>query len=213
MTTTNTTTDNQNTKPCVDLVRNVVLTKLEKWAQIDPVGDVVGSTRIIPCKTPISKIYLQNADGLCGIKDNKEDKLLSLLDVCDRLRQRNQELGLIIDLSNHDLIYEVPQGVSYAKISCVSKVLPPKETVRRFCQIVMSFVEQHPDKYVAVHCSYGFNRTGVMVASYMVEECGLSVAEAVQAFGVARPPGIKHQWMIDELHKIYDKNTHIEMHG
>lgn len=77
--------------PCIDIVRNVVLTKLEKWAQIDPCGDVVGCTRIIPCKTPISRMYLQNANGLCGVLDDNDkdetDRQLSLVELCERLRK------------------------------------------------------------------------------------------------------------------------------
>lgn len=111
---------------------------------------------------------------------------------------------MIVDLSNHDRIYEVPSHVRYVKIECVSKVLPPLDTVQKFCHVVRSFEREHPDKFVAVHCSYGFNRTGVIVASYMIEEYNLSVAKAVDVFRQARDPGIKHQWMIDALHKRYE---------
>lgn len=53
-------------------------------------------------------------------------------------------------------------------------------------------------------CSaYGFNRTGFVVCSYLCQACGLSVEQALESFAAARPPGVKHEKFIRELHARY----------
>lgn len=54
-----------------------------------------------------------------------------------------------------------------------------------------------------VGCRYGFNRTGFVVCSYLCEACGYSVEEAVAAFAVSRPPGIRHEHFRAELYARY----------
>jgi protein-tyrosine phosphatase len=56
-----------------------------------------------------------------------------------------------------------------------------------------------PDKYVGIHCSYGFNRTGFVVCCYLIEELGLTPEAALKAFAKSRPPGVKHQDFVEEL--------------
>lgn len=49
----------------------------------------------------------------------------------------------------------------------------------------------------------GFNRTGFVVCAYLIQCCGLSVAEAMDSFAAARPPGVKHEKFINELYARY----------
>jgi hypothetical protein len=49
----------------------------------------------------------------------------------------------------------------------------------------------------------GFNRTGFVVCSYLIEHCGLSVEQALASFARSRPPGVKHERFRDELHARY----------
>jgi hypothetical protein len=51
--------------------------------------------------------------------------------------------------------------------------------------------------------SAGFNRTGFVVCSYLVEHCGLTVQQALDAFAGSRPPGVKHEKFRDELRRRY----------
>lgn len=71
--------------------------------------------------------------------------------------------------------------------------------------IANQFWAAHPQLYIGVHCAYGFNRTGFVLASYMVLWRGLSVDQAMAAFAAARPPGIRHEKFQQELHKRYDE--------
>ena len=52
----------------------------------------------------------------------------------------------------------------------------------------------------------GFNRTGFVVCSYLVQALGMSVDEALAAFEDARPPGVKHERFVKELHRRFDNH-------
>ncbi len=41
------------------------------------------------------------------------------------------------------------------------------------------------------------------MCSYLVEHCGLSVQQALDAFAASRPPGVKHEKFRDELRRRY----------
>jgi len=103
-------------------------------------------------------------------------------------------IGLILDLSNHDCLYagDIPPGVQYLLVQLVAKELPPLEFVREVGQAASNYWAAHDD-YIAIHCAYGFNRTGFVVCSYLIEYCGLSVEEALNSFASSRPPGVKHE--------------------
>eukprot|EP00198_Chlamydomonas_reinhardtii_P011494 XP_001700831.1 predicted protein [Chlamydomonas reinhardtii] len=87
-----------------------------------------------------------------------------------------RKIGLILDLSNHDCLYtdDVPPDVQYIHIQLVAKELPPPDFVAEVVAAANAFWEQHPDLYIAVHCAYGFNRTGFVVCCYLIECCGLT---------------------------------------
>ena len=45
-----------------------------------------------------------------------------------------------------------------------------------------------------------------MVCSYLVQALGMSVNEALAAFEQARPPGVKHERFVKELHRRFDNH-------
>ncbi|GFH23819.1 tyr_phosphatase_2 domain-containing protein, partial [Haematococcus lacustris] len=94
---------------------------------------------------------------------------------------------------------DIPEGVAYAHIHLVAKELPPPSFVDEVCRTAQHFWAQHPEDFIAVHCAYGFNRTGFVMACYLVQVCGLSVDEALDAFKASRPPGVKHDTFRQEL--------------
>ena len=55
------------------------------------------------------------------------------------------------------------------------------------------------NKYVLVHCTHGFNRTGYMIVNYLIRIQGMTVNKAVEPFGGARLPGIYKPDYIDAL--------------
>lgn len=56
-------------------------------------------------------------------------------------------------------------------------------------------------------CRLGFNRTGFIMASYLVQQYGLSVDAALAAFREARPPGVRHAHFMAELRRRYELHT------
>lgn len=98
------------------------------------------------------------------------------------------------------------QHIQYYKCATVSKVVPDASAIRRFIQLIEDILSNTNDSnpLVAVHCHYGFNRTGFLICCYLVERLGWTVAEAVEGFKVAKRPGIKHQHFIDALYVRYE---------
>jgi len=121
------------------------------------------------------------------------------------LVKRFPPLGLIIDLSKDEPPYltEDPNIPNYTKLANTSKVVPPQEEVRDFISVASKFHESASDKEIFVHCHYGYNRTGFMICSYLIEKLGVPVSESIRRFETARPPGIKHQHFKDELYLRY----------
>lgn len=97
--------------------------------------------------------------------------------------------------------------IRYVKMSTVSKEVPDQTAIRRFIQLIQEILNENTtisDPLIAVHCHYGFNRTGFLICCYLIEVLGWSVKEAVDGFKAAKPPGIKHPHFIDALYVRYE---------
>jgi mRNA-capping enzyme len=82
---------------------------------------------------------------------------------------------------------------------------PSKEQTKSFIEIVEEFTSNNPLEIIGVHCTHGFNRTGFLIVSYLVEKHDIAVSAAIQMFAHARPPGIYKQDYIVELYRRYDE--------
>lgn len=92
----------------------------------------------------------------------------------------------------------------YVKLNCRGHgETPSLEQTSRFIHIVDDFVSKNPLELIAVHCTHGFNRTGFLISSYLVEKNDFAVEAAIQMFAKSRPPGIYKQDYIKELYKRY----------
>ncbi|CAG8438712.1 2399_t:CDS:2 [Scutellospora calospora] len=122
---------------------------------------------------------------------------------------RHPEVGFIIDITKDPPPYKTcdfdNSHITYNKLSTASKIPPSREEVRMFIQIANEAWRKKPDKQIAVHCHYGFNRTGFMICCYMIEELHISVNDAINYFQEARQPsGIKHRHFKEELYLRYE---------
>ncbi len=79
-----------------------------------------------------------------------------------------------------------------------------------FVRVCREFWARNPERDIAVHCHYGFNRTGFLIAACLVLEGGMHVRAAVEAFAQSRPPGIKHLDFVDELNLRFDASSQQE---
>ncbi|EWC43570.1 hypothetical protein DRE_01457 [Drechslerella stenobrocha 248] len=128
--------------------------------------------------------------------------------------EANPDISHIIDISYKDPPY-LPSSfdgshIQYHKSPTKSKQPPSQEQASLFISLVDSILAENPlppdpvEGLIAVHCHYGFNRTGFVICSYMIEKLGYSAQGAIDAFKEARYPGIKHAHFIDELFVRYD---------
>lgn len=125
----------------------------------------------------------------------------------------------VIDISHETPVYDTTKmdkgGIQYLKFPTVSKIPPNADEVRGFIALVDRLQsesrpeglpnDQNKPQYpvIGVHCHYGFNRTGFLIASYLIERKGFGVQDAIDEFEKCRPPGIRHQHFIDTLFVRY----------
>lgn len=106
------------------------------------------------------------------------------------------EVRFIIDISNDTPPYRSTDfehsRIEYIKFKTVSKIPPTKEEVSKFNEIAAACWAKNPDAQIAVHCHYGFNRTGFFICCYMIERLGVAVPDALRYFKEVRPPGIRY---------------------
>mmetsp|Transcript_8034 Transcript_8034/g.13778 ORF Transcript_8034/g.13778 Transcript_8034/m.13778 type:complete len:224 (-) Transcript_8034:176-847(-) len=173
--------------------------KLIKWGELENYGSPIDSDRIrlIPMKTPMDKRISDQCFRAC--------KPFTIQMFLERQEALNHKVGLILDLSNHSALYDC-EGLNVVRRKLVTeaKVFPSKEKVSEFITVCKIFWDSHPNEFIAVHCSYGFNRTGFLVCSLLVEAFHFSVQGALAIFSECRPPGIKHAHFREELHRRYD---------
>ncbi|KAI9804818.1 MAG: hypothetical protein M1825_001186 [Sarcosagium campestre] len=135
----------------------------------------------------------------------------------------------VIDLTKEEPMYDTTQledgGILYHKIPTDSRVPPKQREVNCFINIVDDILEDEArasrsrngkqkatdfagrhvrfETCIAVHCHYGFNRTGFMIICYLIARRGYDLQYAVEEFARIRPPGIKHENLIHELYVRY----------
>ncbi|ODQ78487.1 hypothetical protein BABINDRAFT_162696 [Babjeviella inositovora NRRL Y-12698] len=170
-----------------------------KWAKLKAVSNVLVNPRT------------NSRAPLLGMKTLREsDETHSPA----QLEALHPDIIAVVDISKDVPSYN-PESftrVKYNKLPTVSKVPPDSVTVRNFINLAdknfsdyraESGAIEHP--LLAVHCHYGFNRTGFLICCYLIEKLGWSVNEAVMAFKLAKEPGIKHPHFIDALYVRYEQ--------
>ncbi|XP_014251791.1 mRNA-capping enzyme-like isoform X1 [Cimex lectularius] len=124
-----------------------------------------------------------------------------------------KRIGLWIDLTNTSRYYDmnkVTNGyndgkkIIYEKIECRGRdETPTPEQTNHFITICQRFIQQNPLDIIGIHCTHGFNRTGFLIASYLIAVNDWGPCAALQEFARARPPGIYKGDYIIELYSRY----------
>lgn len=175
---------------------------LNKWKSVTPVSHPIG-----PAEAPIFRAMktLREADDVHCPKEFVAHWGKSIKDV--------------VDISKDQPVYDSRglerAGIHYHKFPTVSKIPPTAEEVEAFIKKIDGIRACQADRardegwgasdpcLIGVHCHYGFNRTGYFVVCYLVERCGYSLREAIDAFAKARPNGIRHSHFLDRLYVRY----------
>lgn len=169
------------------------------WLDCPAYGTEIGF--IIPSKVPLGESFNDNITT---------SKRYSPQQAINQQRRLGRELGLVIDLTNTNRYYPetdwTKEGIGYVKIRCAGRdSVPDKESVDKFLHEVNQFGSRqaHTNNYILVHCTHGHNRTGYMIAHFLIHTESVSVTEAINKFARARPPGIYKQDYIDSLYNFY----------
>lgn len=165
---------------------------LAKWREVSCGGPAVEGTCLIPTK-------------MFSIFDEHEHTV-------ERFLKEHTAITGVLDLSTEQSAYAIDEAtvgrsVEHIKLSFESKVVPSKRHVEEFNAAIQQHLRKFPDGILAVHCHYGFNRTGFMICSHLCETGAVSPQDAIERFKRARPPGIRHQHFIDELFCRYEDTT------
>lgn len=107
------------------------------------------------------------------------------------VKDMNKKLGLWIDLTNTTRFYDKTlveqKDCKYVKLNCKGHgETPSPQTVEVFVKLCSQFISQNPIAIIGIHCTHGFNRTGYLIVSYLVQAMDWSVEAAVAEFSKAR---------------------------
>ncbi|XP_030382196.1 mRNA-capping enzyme [Scaptodrosophila lebanonensis] len=171
-----------------------------RWLYCPRKSDSIIAERFLAFKTPLSKAFQDKMPIECTFLPEM------LFDYCKTLKLK---LGMWVDLTNTKRFYDRAtvegRGAQYIKLQCRGHgETPSPEQTHAFIEIVDNFINERPFDVIAVHCTHGFNRTGFLIVSYMVERLDCSVEAAMAIFANARPPGIYKQDYINELFRRYE---------
>uniref|UniRef100_A0A2P2LYM9 mRNA guanylyltransferase n=1 Tax=Rhizophora mucronata TaxID=61149 RepID=A0A2P2LYM9_RHIMU len=179
------------------------------WLECPSFGQEIGG--IIPSKVPLSESYNDCISP---------GKRYSFKQVVKLQKCAGRTLGLVIDLTNTTRYYSPvelkKEGIKHVKIPCKGRdAVPDNASVNNFVYEVTQFLfrQKHTKKYVLVHCTHGFNRTGYMIVHYLMRSApmsvtkmrsaSMSVTQAISIFAEARSPGIYKPDYIDALYTFY----------
>ncbi|KAI8128169.1 mRNA-capping enzyme [Lucilia cuprina] len=171
-----------------------------RWLYCPRKSDTIIAEKFLAFKTPLSDAFTSQMPMECIFMPDM------IFGYCKSLKLK---LGLWIDLTNTKRFYDRAvvdaQGAQYVKLQCRGHgETPSPEQTRSFIEIVDNFINERPFDIIAVHCTHGFNRTGFLIASYLVERLDCSVEAALSMFATARAPGIYKQDYINELYRRYE---------
>lgn len=172
----------------------------DRWMYCPRKADQLIIKKFMAFKTPLSSRFDDDVPPKCRFAPSM---------VFDACRTNKVKLGLWIDLTNTKRFYDKKEIESrdckYMKLNCRGHgECPSPEQTTTFVNIVHDFISKKPLEIIGVHCTHGFNRTGFLIASYLVLKCDCSVEIALDMFAKARPPGIYKADYIEELYRRYD---------
>lgn len=166
---------------------------LKKWQSVKPVSEPIADGTFRAMKT---------------LRDQDEQHTPAVF-----AKKWKDKIYAFVDISHDSPVYDpkvLEQNcIQYHKFPTVSKIPPTVEEVREFIALVdrlRSEIDQTRRRNppaIAIHCHYGYNRTGFFIVSYLIEKQGYRVQDAIDEFERKRPPGIKHEHFIDTLFVRY----------
>lgn len=178
---------------------------IDIWLQCSNLGENVPETVIVPCKTPFEGRLADSAYETGILEDHKWFGKQELLERC---REQGTPLGLVIDLVNTRKYYSgfnLDDGVEYLKIQIPGREVPPRDVVEEVFNHIDDFTERRPDLYVGLHCTHGLNRTGFVVAAYLMTRRDVAHwKDAVAVFEKARGGKMDKAYLFEALQQLQE---------
>ncbi|XP_015504128.2 RNA/RNP complex-1-interacting phosphatase-like [Parus major] len=181
----------------------------ERWTDYIPLGCRMPGTRFIAFKVPLKKSFEQNL---------LPEERFSPHDLIRKVKERKEELGLIIDLTYTTRYYgreELPPTLRYSKILTMGREIPNRRTILRFNYLVKKFLTDNKDndKLIGVHCTHGLNRTGYLVCRYLIDVEGMEPNAAIELFNKSRGHPMERPNYIQDLQRRALKNCELKNLG
>lgn len=154
----------------------------ERWLYCPRKAFTVVADKFLAFKTPLDDKFDSQV---------RDEHLFSPQMVFAYAKSKRVKIGLWFDLTKTERYYNKKivedHDCKYVKLPCQGREgAPDASTVDLFLKICKAYIQQHPKEIIGVHCTHGFNRTGFMIVSYLVNELDWSVEAAVNEFSKAR---------------------------
>nr|CAD7586672.1 unnamed protein product [Timema genevievae] len=153
-----------------------------RWLHCPRKSSGLIANKFLAFKTPLSEKFNDQVPSECRFGPKM---------IFNSMKSYKVSIGLWIDLTNTSRFYDKAEVESencrYLKLQCRGHgETPSEEQTRTFIHICQKFIAQHPSDIIGVHCTHGFNRTGFLIVSYLVEQINSSVGGAIKQFAEAR---------------------------
>lgn len=153
-----------------------------RWLQCPSISSSLIAGRFLALNTPLDSKYTFQLS---------HDFAFNPELVFQKSHSYGKKIELWIDLTNTNRYYNKDEverkGCKYVKLRCKGRgETPSRDTVDKFLVLCQSFISINPNSMIAVHCTHGFNRTGFVIVSYLVDVLGMSLDEALTEFSDKR---------------------------
>lgn len=103
-------------------------------------------------------------------------------------KEMGHKIRMVIDLTATNRYYDqsifIDYDIKYYKLKTLGgKVIPPKKKLDIFCDLI----KKYRNYYICVHCTHGYNRTGLFICYYLCKVLNKTVIESLNIFKRARP--------------------------
>ncbi|XP_075993489.1 RNA/RNP complex-1-interacting phosphatase [Genypterus blacodes] len=176
----------------------------DRWLNYSAVGKRLPGTRFIAFKVPLKQALSRQLPLT---------EAFGPWDLLDVLEEEEQQLGLMIDLTNTTRYYslqDVPDSWLFLKIFTAGHQVPSDATILSFKRAVGSFLRDnaHNDKLIGVHCTHGLNRTGYMICRYLIDVDRMDPRDAVKLFNSSRGHVMERDNYLEDLQRGRRRSNH-----
>eukprot|EP00347_Sterkiella_histriomuscorum_P018875 403343839 len=178
--------------------KNLHPSLIEKWTRISPYGKPLKremlnrdgepvQVRIVPFKTPFSKDY----DHIFS-----EDQRLHPDQLIRHYQEQNIHFKGMINLCYSNRFYQPYEldikdyFFQYRRMNFKGFTEPTQDFLNRINLYMQKFENLiiEDNEYVGVHCTQGYNRTGLVIVNYLCQVKNVDLDTALNEFNLARSP-------------------------